>query len=50
MEERVSREPLGFPIGHLSLCSNTKPRQGTEDNHFPFVLEAMVAEADYSQT
>lgn len=50
MEERVSREPLGFPIGHLSLGSNTQPRQGTKDNHFPFVLGAMVAEADYSQT
>lgn len=50
VEERVSREPVGFPMGHLSLGSNTQHRQGTKDNHFPFVLEAMVAEADYSQT
>lgn len=44
MGEWVSREPMDFP-----LSSNTHPRQGTQDNHFCSMLEAVVAEADYSQ-
>lgn len=49
MEEWVSRKPLDFPTGQLSLSSNTHFSQGTKDNHFCFMLEAVVAEADYSQ-
>lgn len=45
----VSREPLDLPIGHIPLSSNMHPSQETKGNHFCFVLEAMVAEADYSQ-
>lgn len=50
VEEWVSSpEPLDFPTGHLPLSPTVRPRQQTKDNGVCFVLEAVVAEADYSQ-